>query len=183
MHVHRRLLAAAEPATVMADMLWAHQQGFEELLAGLKVRGRVGQCAGGCRGGHTPTKTYGAWRTSFRILIHFMFKSNIYVDIKVKYYLFIYIINIYFYQYVFDNASNLSYFSFPPCVVRRTGICATSLRCWRLLETVYDSSWLRRPVSCTTCTALRCGKLTAGGERWCCRLPAADDESIAGHNL
>ncbi|GLC40164.1 hypothetical protein PLESTF_001318400 [Pleodorina starrii] len=35
-HVHRRLLAAAQPAGVVADMLWAHQQGFQELLGGLK---------------------------------------------------------------------------------------------------------------------------------------------------
>ncbi|GFR51721.1 hypothetical protein Agub_g14169 [Astrephomene gubernaculifera] len=35
-HVHRRLLAAAQPEGVVADMLWAQRQGFTDLLASLK---------------------------------------------------------------------------------------------------------------------------------------------------
>ncbi|EFJ48277.1 hypothetical protein VOLCADRAFT_91019 [Volvox carteri f. nagariensis] len=35
-HVHRRLLAAAQPGSVVDDMLWAHQHGFEDLLVVLK---------------------------------------------------------------------------------------------------------------------------------------------------
>ncbi|PNW86813.1 hypothetical protein CHLRE_02g096700v5 [Chlamydomonas reinhardtii] len=35
-HVKRRLLAATQPAGVVADMLWAHQQGFNDLLGNLK---------------------------------------------------------------------------------------------------------------------------------------------------
>ncbi|GIL57950.1 hypothetical protein Vafri_13152 [Volvox africanus] len=36
-HVHRRLLAAVQPAGVVGDMIWAQQQGFVGLLAELKV--------------------------------------------------------------------------------------------------------------------------------------------------
>ncbi|GIL86345.1 hypothetical protein Vretimale_13676 [Volvox reticuliferus] len=35
-HVQRRLLASVHPGGVVADMLWAHRHGFDELLAGLK---------------------------------------------------------------------------------------------------------------------------------------------------
>ncbi|KAG2424682.1 hypothetical protein HYH02_015160 [Chlamydomonas schloesseri] len=35
-HVKRRLLAATQPVTVVADMLWAHAQGFNDLLENLK---------------------------------------------------------------------------------------------------------------------------------------------------
>ncbi|GLC53804.1 hypothetical protein PLESTB_000789000 [Pleodorina starrii] len=46
-HVHRRLLAAAQPAGVVADMMWAHQQGFQELLGGLEGGGGLGGLKGG----------------------------------------------------------------------------------------------------------------------------------------